>query len=304
MFPMFKKARTQQALVAAVCLVAGAEVSAQSIALQNASFEDPDIPQANLGLIDFTQINSQLELQFAIGRLISRDFFGGSWVQTGPTSNFTNPPSQQTGVFSNQPIVINTPDFNVQIDPIQGVDGDGIGFDQLGFILADPLADGVLNDFVSIHQESAGVFEAQKDYSFTLAVGLSSVFPAGDDAPLRIAIGYLDDTPGLEGSEMFQELAGLDIIASQLGPGAGTSGPSPLSDFTVELDDLDIAPELLGKGIAVEIRVDVPSDIPVQDRFNIGGSFNYDNARLAVVPEPTSLALLAVGGLLGLRRRR
>ncbi|MEM9345799.1 MAG: PEP-CTERM sorting domain-containing protein [Planctomycetota bacterium] len=301
---MKKRFRTQHGLAAVACLAVSSQVSAQSIALVNGSFEDPDIPQANLSLIDFSQINSQLEFEFAIGRLLSVDFFGSGWTQTGPTSNFTNPPNQQTGVFSNQSVVVNSPQFNVQIDPIENVDGDGVGFDQLGFILADPFADGVLNDFVSIHQASAGVFEADTEYRFTLAVGLSSVFPAGDDAPLRIAIGYLDDTPGLEGSEKFIELDGLDIIASDLGPGTGTSGPTPLEDFWVDLTPDEIAPELLGKTIAVEIRVDVPSDVPVQDRFNIGGSFNFDNARLTVVPEPTSLALLGLGGLLALRRRR
>lgn len=305
--PIFTARKPKCTFLIAGLLLAGmstTDLHAQLIALNNASFEQPDIPQADLSLIDFSMIGSQFELEIAIGSLITRDDFDNAWVQTGPTSSFSDPPSNQSGVFSNQPINLNALGIDIIVDPIANVHGDGVGFDQLGFILADPFADGVTKDFVSIHQESSAVFEVEQDYSFTLAVGLSSIFPAGDEAPLRIAIGYLDDDPALIGSEKFQEVAGLDITATQILDGIVQSGPTPLKDFTVDLPRGLIDASALGEQIAVEIRVNVPSDIADVDRFNVGGSFNFDDARLVAVPEPGSLALLAVGGLVGLRRRR
>lgn len=291
--------------------MAAVGVSAQQLALENASFEEPLID-----VIDFSTpevqallgtITNQFEAQLVIGNLVARDVFseaslGGDpqlgWLQTGPQFIGRN----SSGVFSNQPI--NLPELGFVVPPIPNTVGDGVAFDQLGFMLADPSANGGNEegdeDFVSIYQQSTDVFEAGKDYSFTLAVGQAVTFSAGDSAPLRIAIGTLNDTPGLEGSEVFNEIVGQDIFASEL----DNSGIGTLRDFSVVFDELDLNPSLLGENIAVQIRVAVPDDLEGEELFNTGGAFNYDNARLAVVPEPTSLALLSLGGLALLRRRR
>lgn len=296
-------------LAVAACVLGCAEVSAQSLALKNASFEQPFIPEVDftdsevLALLD--GVTDPLTAQLIIGNLVSRDVYSetplgndpqAGWIQTGPSFMGRN----SSGMFSNQPI--NFAPFFV-VDPIPNSHGDSVGFDQIGFILADPDANGGSDsgdeDFVSIYQESTDVFVADQDYRFTLAVGKAVTFAAGDTAPLRIAIGTIDDTPGLVGSEVFSELVGLDIFASEL----DGSGSGELRDFSVDLFAGEFDPVLLGENIAVQIRVAVPDDLEGEDLFNTGGAFNFDHARL-VVPEPTSLGLLAVGGALFLRRRR
>ena len=294
--------RVSYAAVALACFVTSADASAQSLALNNASFEEPFIAEVDFSDPAIQQLlgtaGSVSEAQFIIGNLVSRDVFpAGGWIQTGPQFIGRN----SSGVFSNQPISF-PPLFEVA--PIPNSHGDGIGFDQIGFMLADPAANGGSDpgddDFVSIYQQSTDVFQAGTDYRFTLAVGQAVTFSAGDTAPLRIAIGTINDTPGLLGSEVFDEIVGLDVLASQL----DNSGTGELRDFFIDLESGTLAPSLVGEKIAVQIRVAVPDNLQGEDLFNTGGAFNYDNARLTVVPEPGSLALLSVAGLAFFRRRR
>lgn len=301
---MFKMNRLNisSTAVALACLTMSAQASTQSLALNNASFEQPFIPEVDFSDPEVQQLlataQTASEAQFIIGNLVSRDVFpAGGWIQTGPQFIGRN----SSGVFSNQPISF-PPLF--EVDPIPNTHGDGVGFDQIGFMLADPAANGGTDpddeDFVSIYQQSTDVFEAGKDYRFTLAVGQAVTFTAGDTAPLRIAIGKIDDTPGLEGSEVFDEIVGRSVLASEL----DNSGTGELRDFFVDLEAAGLDPALVGESIAVQIRVAVPDDLQGEDLFNTGGAFNYDNARLTAVPEPGSLALLSVAGLALFRRRR
>ena len=274
---------------AILALLIGGDLSAQSIALDNASFEDPVIPPFDISLIDPELFNpgNELALRFAIGLQLTETSIP-SWVQTGDVFIDNHGVLSDTGIFSNQDV------------PALGVTGiTGIDGDQLGFLIVNPLADGVTEDFVSIYQETDAVFTSGEDYRFSLEVGNAVTFPATERTPLQIVIGYLDDSSGQTGSEVFQPIKSKDILVSQL----DNSGSGQLTDFDLDLLASEINPSDLGKQIAVQVIVAIPDDLTQQEIGNIGGGFNIDNARL-VVPEPGSMALLGIGGLVLLRRRR
>lgn len=278
-------------LMACACAaLVSAGVAQRSIGLENSSFEDPLIGPVDLTGIDFTQPPEIL--QFQIGLQLTRTTIPG-WVQTGDVFGNNGGVISDTGIFSNQPV------------PALGVAGiNGIDGVQLGFLVVNTQADGTgrsnKEDFVSVYQATGTTFEAGSDYQFSLEVGESnSLTTPSDRTPLRLSIGYIDDTPGLQGSEIFKAITSLDITPST---DLNISGSGELTDFTVELLAGDLDAQFLGKPIAVQALIAIPDDLTTQELTNLEGAYNIDNARF--VPEPTSFALLAVGGLLFSRRRR
>ncbi|MFK7790391.1 MAG: PEP-CTERM sorting domain-containing protein, partial [Phycisphaeraceae bacterium] len=181
------------------------------------------------------------------------------------------------GVFLNVEVPVEP---GVVIPPIANAVGA-----QVAYMLVNPDADGINDSQVSIFQETEAVFAAGTDYTFTIAIGNAVTFAADDTASLILSIGSVDS------NGVFQS-AGTDntIFASEL----VNNGSGLLTDFSVELASSDIGPGLLGDQVAIRVLQD----------GGLGGGFNLDNARLSSVPEPTSLALLAMGGLLATRRRR
>ena len=286
-----EKKTTGSKLFACTCamLLAGG-LAQQSAGLENASFEDPLIGPVDLTGIDFSQPPEIL--QFTIGLQLTETTIPG-WVQTGDVFGDNGGVISDTGIFSNQPVPA------LGIPGIAGVDGL-----QLGFLVVNTKADGTgrenTEDVVSIYQATGTTFAANTDYQFSLEVGESNSLPTPSDrTPLRISIGYIDDTPGLVGSEVFKAIASRDILPST---DLDISGSGVLTDFTLELLAGDLGTEFLGKSIAIQALVAIPDDLTEQELTSLEGAYNIDNARF--VPEPTSLALLTAGGLLFLRRRR
>ncbi|MEM9020462.1 MAG: PEP-CTERM sorting domain-containing protein [Planctomycetota bacterium] len=266
-------------LVAAGILIPGpmvTQANAEDLDLDTPSFEAPFIPDVDI-----------LDPNFGLLSFVNPDLSSTGWVQTGADAGTF---LSDTGVFINQTV----PGFS---SAIAGVDGR-----QLAFMQVDPLADGSTpaRDFNSIYQQSTDVFEAGKDYTFTLEVGNQGDPVIGDTVGLKIAIGYLDTSGGQTGSGVFQVINERRIVASQL----DNSGSTLLNDFSVDVLSSELSPSLLDERIAVQVLVDVPTDLGGVDPGDLGGGFNVDNARLTAVPEPASAGLLVLGGLLIARRRR
>ncbi len=278
-------------------LVAFASINthAQAIVLDNPNFESPDF--ANLGFPPGVTSEILLATQNAT-------FETPYWLQDGP------PPDLGTGfsafgTFNNVegvvgqtvfPPITNT--INEPADPT----------DRVGFISVLPNSD------VALYQETGQDFQAGKTYTFSIWAGASTTFPASsanpltDPALLNIAIGYLD------GGGAFVSLGGGFDISQFVND--GIDDPNEIKDRFATLDEFEETGEfdllkpfsvtlvdpvagdasLLTKKIAVQISVDA-----------VDGGANYfifDGASLTAVPEPTSIALLGLGGLLAMRRRR
>ena len=272
MFSNLKSVKAQL-LLSAVALSFCGGVSAQTIAIENSSFEGPNVLAPN---------NPFISIGVAVGIEGWQATFPSSISDALPIpSGVDLPPSflgqLNAGVFLNVPVPVEP---GVTIPAISNAVGS-----QLAYILVNPDADGVADTQTSIFQETQAVFEADTDYSFTLAIGNAVTFAADDTASLILSIGSIDE------QGLFQSAGtGNTVFASEL----VNNGSGLLTDFSVDLTAGEIAPELLGEQVAIRV---------LQDGGQ-GGGFNLDNARLSSVPEPTSLALLAVGGLLAVRRRR
>lgn len=269
-----------------VLVCVGSQAQETDIALDNHSFEDTTItiPQSgdpNFGDPFATIVNTV-----------------PGWIETGPTySRLGRTGQNDTGRFLNVDTLFPTsPTTAVNVPKLdESVDGDHIGF----FVInpevngQDPLLP--LN-IASISQETAAVFETQTNYHFTMSIGSGQVFVASEDSTMVLSIGYFDqavpdpedDTFDAVGS--FVPLSRLTITQPQM-----DLTNFLLQDFTVDLFAGDVTVDALGENVAVM----------VSQELGAGNTYNIDNARLtSTVPEPTSLALLGMSGLLILRRRR
>lgn len=243
------------------------------IDVANESFEGPSVLDPN---------NPFISIGVAVGIEDWSATFPGSVPPVLPIPDgITLPPEilgqLNVGVFLNVPVPV---EEGVVIPAISNAVGA-----QVAYMLVNPDADGITDTQVSIHQKTGALFQAGTDYTFTLAIGNAVTFAADDSASLILSVGSVDGNGDFQAAD-----TGNTVFASQL----VNDGSGLLTDFSVTLGADDIAPELLGENVAIQILQD----------GGLGGGFNFDNARLSSVPEPTSLALLAMGGLLTTRRRR
>lgn len=259
-------------LFVGLCATSAQAQAVESIELVNHSFESPSV---------FAPDNPFRDINVAVGITGWQATFPGSVPNTLPIPpDVVLPPELlgqlNVGVFFNVPVPIE----DIVIPPIENALGN-----QVAFMLVNPSADGVTDTQVSIFQESQAVFEADTDYTFTLAIGNAVTFAADDSASLILSIGTVDELGDFQAAGLSNTVFASELVNDRSGL---------LTDFDVTLSASEIGASLLGEQVAVRI---------LQDGGQ-GGGINFDNARLTAVPEPGSIALLGAGALMLTRRRR
>jgi len=156
--------------------------------------------------------------------------------------------------------------------------------------------------WTSTSQYTAGIPDGDI-YAYTNGEGnirqtLSATLQADTIYTLTVGVGYRKDLPGLGfsnkgyGIELWAGTTKLTSTYSTLQPGG--TGALPNSDQWIDVVATYTSPASVTED-ALEIRL-----------IGYGIQTNYDNVRLngTLIPEPSAAALLGLGGLLMLRRRR
>lgn len=160
---------------------------------------------------------------------------------------------------------------NVPFQPVDNVDGR-----QAAFMFAPP--------GFELFQDLAASFEVGQSYTLTVGIeggGYGMIL----GVPMEIRLYYRDDT----GNQI--TVGATEVINTN-----GSGVMSHLTDYQVDIPMVIANDGWAGKNIGVQLISTVGFE-------NSGGFWNIDNVRLISIPEPVSLALLAVGTLL-LRRRQ
>jgi hypothetical protein len=174
-----------------------------------------------------------------------------------------------------------------------GVYGNMDGF-QAAYIMAWPEA-GIFQDYdtmdyndpVPSHEFDA-TFEIGKSY--TLSVGVYGKGFGGFDMTTGSQLGL---------SLYYRDGANLVTVGSPTiityDPGLFPNGGANLLDYSVVIPTVAAGDAWAGKNIGIKI----------ESVYGVGdGYWDIDNVRLTAVPEPSALALAALGGLLAMRWRK
>lgn len=143
------------------------------------------------------------------------------------------------------------------------------------------------NDAAPTHEFNAK-FEIGKSYTFTLGVygkGYSG-FPMTEGSMLGLSLYYRDGAN--------QVTVGTPTIITYSAALFPTVGALNLIDYSVSIPTVGAGDAWAGQNIGLKI----------ESIYGVGdGYWDIDNVRLTAVPEPTTLGLLALGGVLARRLR-
>lgn len=157
---------------------------------------------------------------------------------------------------------------------------------QAGYILAFPQV-ALFQDY-SISPAFDATFEIGKSYNLTLGVYGSSLLAPG--STLQLSLYYRDDLNN-------KISLGATTITYTAATFPVVTGPS-LIDYSVNLPTVQAGDAWAGKHIGIQIESTTPMEL------TSGRNWDFDNVRLTAVPEPASLGLLGLGGLMLVRLRR
>ena len=160
---------------------------------------------------------------------------------------------------------------------------------QAGYLLAFPEVT-LFQDYNSTaaHDFDA-VYEVGKSYTLTIGVfGKDTLAPG---STLLLSLYYLD--------ALDNKTAVSSTTVSYSAAAFPTTAPLSLVDYSVIVPTVQAGDAWAGKHIGIQLESTTPL------AMSTGGNWDFDNVRLAAIPEPASvsLLLLGAGGLARLRSR-
>jgi len=246
------------------------DAHAVDIPLLNASFEGPAVspPPGSVDQADYVSI------------------FIDDWDKDGPLTDLGFIDGiLDSGVFVNVP--------SGPIPAVGNADGPLDPLNQLGFMQVNTNADGTTEPLNTIWQETSTLFSADTSYTLTLGVGPSVTDPAAGGATLLLQVGYFAPSGGAFVAVATRVVGDSELKNPYDGALLADPGYPLLTDFSALGSSTG---EALGNEIVVKLT----------QVGGTNGGFIFDHARLdaSPVPEPGSIACLALAGAWCLRRRR
>jgi hypothetical protein len=173
---------------------------------------------------------------------------------------------------------------NVPFAPVAGADGSYPA--QLGFMFAVP--------GYELYQTLSNTYQVGKSYQLTVGIqGGGYYMPAG--TPMAIELTYQD------GSGNRIPVGSLPVTNNN-----SSGSISQLTDYTLNIPAVAAGDAWAGQPIGIDLvqTIDPGTYFSIAETGGSAGYWDISNVRLSATPEPSTLALLAAGGIGLLAARR